>query len=82
MRIPINIYSINFLKKKESLESKYGEPLEWEPLEEKRACRIAAYRNEEIDDDSETLEEIKIWTIERLLKFKEIFRPIIADIIQ
>ena len=47
--------------------------LEWEKLENRRACRIAAYREGNIDADSETLDEIKNWTIKNLLLFKKVF---------
>jgi hypothetical protein len=39
----------------------------------KRACRIAIYRDGEIDADSETLAEIRKWAIDQLLRFKKVF---------
>lgn len=57
---------------KEQFEKSYGEELSWERLDDKRASRIAIYRNGSIDDDSETLEEIKEWLITKLIRFKEI----------
>lgn len=58
---------------KELLESQFGEKLEFEELPTKRASRIAVYREGEIGADMQTLDEIRIWSIERLLKFKEVF---------
>ena len=60
---------------REFIESKFGEKLEWERLDEKRACRIAIYREGSIEDDPEKLKEIREWSIEKLLKFKEVFHP-------
>ncbi|MBD3338070.1 MAG: DUF4268 domain-containing protein [Candidatus Lokiarchaeota archaeon] len=60
---------------KEVIESKFDEDLEWERLDDKKASRIAIYRNGSIDSDGETLKEIKDWSIEKLLKFKEVFSP-------
>lgn len=60
------------LSMKQDFESLFGEELTWERLDEKRACRIAIYRSGTIEDDAETLEMIKNWMIEKLLKFKEV----------
>lgn len=60
---------------REMFESKFGENLEWERLDEKRACRIAIYRDGSIEDDSEKLKEIQDWGIEKILKLKEVFNP-------
>lgn len=57
------------------LETKFGEPLEWEKLESRHAARIAVYREGSIDADESTLDDIRQWAIERLLKFKEVFGP-------
>ena len=50
-----------------------GEPLEWEELENRRACRIAVYRNGTIDDSDEMLEEYRDWAAKRMLAFKRVF---------
>jgi hypothetical protein len=60
---------------RELIESKFGEKLEWERLDEKQACRIAIYREGSIEDDQEKLKEIREWSIQKLLKFKEVFHP-------
>jgi hypothetical protein len=60
-------------KYKDEIEATLGFELSWEILDQRRACRIAAYREGDIDVDSETLVEIKRWAIENLLKFKAIF---------
>ena len=58
---------------KDEIEKDIGFELSWEQLPTKRACRIALYRDGDIDSDSETLNEIQNWAITNLLKFKSIF---------
>jgi len=60
-------------QEKEKIEEKFGEPFEWERLDERRASRIAVYRPGSIEDDEKTLKEIRIWTIDHLLKLKKVF---------
>lgn len=64
-----------FLADRHALEEEFGEVLEWERLDDKRASRIAAYREGAIDDSDERLAEIRVWAIERLLRFKRVFGP-------
>ena len=61
------------LEQKSLIENSLGCELSWERLDSRRACRIATYRDGDIDADSETLAEIKKWTIQNLLKFKSVF---------
>ena len=58
---------------KENIEKEFGEELSWERIDEKRACRIIIYKDGHINLDTEELSKIKNWTIEKLLRFKEIF---------
>lgn len=64
------IFDALFLQK-ETINAAYGTSLEWEKLETKRACRIAIYRDGDIDADSEALVEIKKWVIANLLKMRQ-----------
>ena len=68
-----------FLKRRNDIESELGEDLEWQRLDDRKASRIAVVRPGSIDDDDDTLEEIQDWMVERLLKFKEVFGPKLAD---
>ena len=61
------------LQSKEQIEASIGNELTWERLDHRRACRIALYRDGDIDVDSETLANIRQWTIENLLKFRAVF---------
>ena len=70
-------------ERKGDIESKLGdESLSWERLDDKRACRIAAIRDGTIDDGPERLEEILEWMTERLLAFKKVFGPELAELVQ
>jgi hypothetical protein len=60
---------------KEAIEREFGEALEWERLDDKRASRIAIYRPGSIMSDAPALQEIRAWTINQLLKFKKVFGP-------
>jgi hypothetical protein len=65
---------------KASVESEFREALLWERLDNRTGSRIAAYRPGSIDDDPTTLQEIRAWAVEHLLKFKEVFGPRIASL--
>jgi len=60
---------------RETIEAQYGQQLEWERLDDKRACRIAVYRDGSIEDSSEELQAIHEWAVQQLLKLKEVFGP-------
>ncbi len=66
-------------ERKQELEDKFGQSFEWEKLETKRACRVAAYTDGSIDDESEQLENVEQWAVECLLKMKEIFPKVIQE---
>ncbi len=58
---------------KDTLESAFGEPLSWELLDTKRACRVACYTTGSIEDSAEQQEQHRQWAVERLLRFKKVF---------
>ena len=62
-----------FENQKELIEEQFGEELIFEELPTRRASRIAIYREGDIYTDTQTLEEIRNWCIEKLLKFKSVF---------
>ena len=59
-------------EQKQIIESEFGESLDWERLDDRRASRIAVYREGSIDD-VEILKEIQAWAIQELLKFRKAF---------
>lgn len=69
----VNERAFNSLKSNQAeLEKAFGEPLTWEPLENRRACRIAAYRAGSIDDPEETLEQVREWASDRVRRIKAV----------
>ena len=66
---------------REEIESALGETLDWQRLENRRACRIALDRSGSIYDDVATLADIQDWMVEYLLKFKQVFDPRLQTIL-
>ena len=69
-------------QRKESIESEFGKTLEWMRLDHKTPYHIrvsSSYRGT-IDDDENTLEEIREWMIKGLLVFKKEFGPILGEL--
>jgi len=61
--------------KRGEIETELGESLSWERLDDKRASRIAVYRDGSITVDDATLTEIRNWMVNQLLAFKRVFTP-------
>ena len=68
--------------REQEIAANYGSPLEWERLDDKRASRIAIYRDGMIDSPDSELEEIRKWHIENLLKIKQVFTPEIQQVLR
>ena len=66
---------------KDDIQSEVGEPLEWERNDNSNLSRIAVVRPGSIEDDEETLREIRAWMVERLLKFKQVFGPRLDELV-
>jgi hypothetical protein len=66
---------------RKSAEEDFGETLSWERLDEKKACRVAVYRPGSIEDDAQTLEVVRAWMVERLLRLKDVFGWRIAKLL-
>jgi len=62
-------------RKRAEIETELGESLSWERLDDKRASRIAVYRDGSITVDDATLTEIRNWMVDRLLAFKRVLTP-------
>ena len=63
-----------FYAARSALGKEFGEPLNWELLDGRRACRIAVYRDGKIEDSDE-LGEYHRWALVRLLRFRSVFGP-------
>ena len=66
---------------REQIESALGETLDWQRLENRRACRIALDRPGSIEDDADALKEVQDWMVDRLLKFKQVFEPELSELL-
>ena len=65
---------------REEIESALGEKLDWQRLENRRACRIALDRPGSIEDDADTLSEVQNWMVDTLIKFKQVFGPRLVEL--
>jgi hypothetical protein len=68
----------NLHRQREAIESKIGEELSWERLDQRRASRVAAYRPGSITDDPEELAELRAWAAPTIVKFYEVFKSLIS----
>jgi Domain of unknown function (DUF4268) len=63
------------LQDRADIEAAFGEPLEWERLDLRRACRIASYFPGSINTSPGQLEAIRKDIIDRLLRLKKALGP-------
>lgn len=62
---------------KEAIEKQCGFPLNWERLDQKRACRISVSRPGSIESSADELVAIRKWHIDKLLLFKQVFAGLV-----
>jgi len=62
------------------IEPNLGEELVWDPLPDRRACRIYLAIDGTIDDDEQKLAEIIEWATPLVIKFREVFSPLVRNI--
>lgn len=65
-----------------AIEGEYGENLAWERLDDRRASRIAVYRDGSIQAPAQTLIELRQWSIDALLKLKRVLLPRVKALIE
>lgn len=63
------------------MKQAFGEPLAWERLEGRCACRIAIYTEASILIDSEN-EEVLTWAVNKARAFHRVFAPEIQPHVQ
>lgn len=63
-----------------AIDAEFGEPLAWERLDQRQACRVACYHNGAVTDAPEKLDEHLRWAVEHLLRFKKVFGPRIRTV--
>lgn len=64
-------------EQRNDIQSKIEKEIDWERMDDKRASRIAIYRDGTIHSPTEELSEIKQWHIKNLIDFKKTFTPLI-----
>ena len=58
--------------RREEIEDQFGENLEWERLESRRASRIASYYQDDIGvEERDRWPDLRAWAIERLGALRE-----------
>jgi len=62
------------------IEGKIGDELLWDPLPNSRACLIYLAIDGTIDDDEQKLAEIIEWAGPLVIKFREVFGPLVRNI--
>jgi len=69
-----NLAALHKLRdQRDAIERELGETLDWQELQNRRACRIALYRSGTILDPQDKLDEYHDWMVKRLLSFKRAF---------
>lgn len=65
----------SLMGQKAEIEESIGQPLEWDPLDAARACRIAVYYPESVTvlDGSDALAKITDWAVEHVKTFRDVF---------
>ena len=66
--------------RKEEFEGIVGTSLSWERLDDKRACRIAAYHDGSIIDPPEELQSLSSWAVDTMLEFRKAFSKRIKNL--
>lgn len=68
-------------RKKTEIATMFDEPVSWERLDDRRASRLALYRDASIDDSDAELEEVRAWHIDKLLEIKSKLGPYVSLIV-
>ena len=68
-------------KQRDEIETELGESLVWRIDHFRHQSGIMVPREGSINDDEETRDEIRDWMVDRLLKFKKVFGPRLAELV-
>ncbi len=63
-----------------SIDSNIGHVLNWDQLPNARACRVYVVTDGSIDDDDRRLEKLVEWGAPIMVKFREVFAPLVKNI--
>ena len=62
------------------LDTDVDESFAWEPSQDGKRSRIAIYRNGDFYEETESMDELRAWMITKLLKFRAVFGPRLAEL--
>jgi len=68
--------------RRHQIEQEFGEQLNWDFQRDtiRQEPRIEVYRPGSIEDDAQTLEEIRAWIIDHLCRLRDVFGPILPEL--
>ncbi|HLY12986.1 MAG TPA: DUF4268 domain-containing protein [Candidatus Limnocylindrales bacterium] len=69
------MYFDALLADRESIEHDLGQPVTWERLDNRRACRLAIYRDVAEPPPFEENQELLIWAVETMAHWTAVLRP-------
>jgi CBS domain-containing protein len=69
------------LAERGDIEEGFGSALSWERLDNRRACRIAAYRDGAITWDAAELERLLKWSADAAVRLYEVFNPVVSRVV-
>ena len=72
----------NLEQSRDQIEYEFGQALYWDRIEGGKFCRIAIARPGSISDNEDILEVIKLWMVDNLLKFRDVFGPRLAELVR
>ncbi len=64
-----------FLAEREEIEAEFGEVLSWERLEDIQRSKIYVTQPGSLDDPPESLDELRRWGADRMLRLRRVFGP-------
>jgi len=67
---------------KEEIERIMDAKLSWERIDDKRASRIALYRNGFITDTEANLVDLQVWGVEQMIRFYEVIEPLVNNYLE
>ena len=65
---------------KEAIDRDFGEQLEWQELQGKKASRIAVYRHGVDVSDPANYADAQAWMLEKMNAFRRVFGPRVRDL--
>lgn len=71
----------NLYEHKADIEAKFGEPLEWERLDSRKACRIRKTLGIGGRLDESKWQEINVATVDAMIRLEKVLKPYIQEII-